>query len=61
MSGAQVYAHLLERGVTMRTIVLSGMRGRAFDAAVRSIAPVAALRKPLEPRHLTKALADLRM
>lgn len=56
MSGAEVAKALRARGDRPRTIVLSGMRGIAFDQAVRVVAPAAALRKPLTPGMLGDAL-----
>ncbi len=59
ITGAEVAAALARRGERLRTIVLSGLRGTAFDAAVAAIAPIAALRKPLARDSLSAALVAL--
>lgn len=59
LGGAEVVQCLIARGQALRTVVLSGTRGRAFDRAVAAIAPVAALRKPLQPELLSTTLRRL--
>ena len=59
LPGVGVAAALAARGKRLRTIVVSGQRGPAFDSAIEAIAPEAALRKPLRHDGLTSALRAL--
>lgn len=59
MNGVELARALRARGSSPRTIVLSGIRGPAFDQAVAAIGPVAAFRKPLAADRLSQAVREL--
>ncbi|MEE4209335.1 MAG: response regulator [Parvularcula sp.] len=56
-SGVEVSSTMRARGCRTPIFVISGLRGNAFQKAVREIAPLAALRKPLDGEALLAALA----
>jgi len=56
LSGTDIAAVLQARGLNCRIAVVSGIRARAFRAAIAEIQPIAAFRKPLDPQQLLRSL-----
>lgn len=54
--GVGVMKALSARGDCPPVVVVSGLRGRAFDRAVAAMRPAAALRKPLDGAGLTSTV-----
>jgi len=59
LDGVAVVNALRARGEEVRIVLLSGVRGAAFDRAVRSIGPLLALRKPVAGSSLAHAVRDV--